>query len=143
MKLSTGLRNTILGVSSLKAALAGGQLMIYSGTVPADADQALGSAVLLSTIKNGGSGVNFDTAAVAGSIPKAPGETWSGVNVATGAATFFRHVLSSDTGALSTTALRIQGTVAVAGGDLNLTSVSLSSGATQTVDAYNVAQPAG
>lgn len=143
MKLSTGLRNSILSTGSLKAALAGGELRIYSGAVPADADASIGAAVLLSTIKNGSSGINFDAAAVAGVLNKAPGETWSGVNAASGAASFFRHVLAADSGALSTTAVRIQGTVAVAGADMNLTSVALSSGATQTVDFYSVAMPAG
>lgn len=143
MKLSTALRNALLSGSSLKAALAGGELRIYSGPVPAAADDAIGSAVLLSTIKNGSAGINFDAAAAGGVLGKAPAETWSGVNVAGGAASFFRHVLSADAGALSTTAPRIQGTVAVAGADLNLTSVALSSGATQTVDFYSVAMPAG
>ncbi|MFM9922751.1 hypothetical protein VLK31_07155 [Variovorax sp. H27-G14] len=143
MKLSTGLRNYLLSTGSLKAALAGGEIRIYSGTVPATADDAIGSAVLLVTIKNAGAGINFDTAAAAGVLPKAPGETWTGVNVATNSSSFFRHVLAADTGASSTTAARIQGTCAVAGADLNLTSTSLTSGATQTIDSYTVAQPAG
>lgn len=143
MKLSTALRNYILSSGSLKAALAGGEIRIYAGTVPTTADDSIGSATLLVTIKNAGAGINFDTTAAAGILAKAPGETWSGVNAATGTAAFFRHVLSADTGASSTTAVRIQGTCAVAGADINLTSVALTSGATQTIDAYSVAQPAG
>lgn len=143
MKLSTGLRNALLSGSSLKAALAGGELRIYSGTVPATADDPIGSATLLSTIKNGSAGINFDAAAASGVLNKDPSETWSGVNAASGAATFFRHVLSADSGASSTSAVRIQGTVAVAGADLNLTSAALTSGATQTIDFYSVAMPAG
>lgn len=142
MKTSTGLRNTMLGTSNLKSALAGGQMMFYSGTVPTDADQALGSAVLLCTLKNAGAGINFDAPA-SGILPKAAAETWSGTNVAAGVATFWRFVLSSDTGALSTTALRLQGTIAVAGADINLTSTSLSSGATQGLDFFSVALPTG
>lgn len=143
MKVSTGLRNAMLASSSIKAALDGGEIRIYGGPVPADADAAIGAATLLVTIKNAGAGINFDSAAALGVLAKDPAETWSGVNVATDAATFYRHVLSADTGALSTSALRLQGTVAVAGADLNLTSVALTSGATQTIDFYSVAMPAG
>lgn len=143
MKISTGLRNALLSGGSLKATLAGGEIRIYSGTVPADADASIGSATLLVTIKNGGSGINFAASAAAGVLNKASGETWSGTNAATGTASFFRHVLSADDGSASTTASRIQGTAAVAGADLNLTSVSLTSGATQTIDFYSVALPAG
>lgn len=142
MKLSTGLRNAMLSGGSLKASLDGGEIRIYSGTVPADADASIGSATLLCTIKNGGSGITFGAAA-AGVLPKASGETWSGTNAATGTASFFRHVLSADDGSSSSSAVRIQGTVAAAGADLNLTSVSLTSGAPQTVDFYSVAMPAG
>lgn len=143
MKPSTGLRNAILASSSLKTALDGGEIRIYAGNVPASADAAIGSATHLCTIKNDGDGITFDSAADAGVLSKNPAETWSGVNENTGTATFFRHVLSSDTGDESTTALRLQGTCAVAGADLNLTSVGLSSGATQTIDFYSVAMPAG
>lgn len=143
MKLSTGLRNALLSGGSLKASLDGGEIRIYSGTVPADADASIGSATLLVTIKNGGSGINFASSAASGVLNKASAETWSGTNAATGTASFFRHVLSADTGASSTSAVRIQGTTAVAGADLNLTSVSLTSGATQTIDFYSVAMPAG
>lgn len=143
MKLSTGLRNALLSGGSLKATLDGGEIRIYSGTVPADADASIGSATLLVTIKNGGSGINFASSAASGVLNKAAAETWSGTNAATGTASFFRHVLSADDGSSSSSAVRIQGTTAVAGADLNLTSVSLTSGATQTIDFYSVAMPAG
>lgn len=143
MKVSTGLRNALLATSSIKTALDGGEIRIYAGTVPADADAAIGGATLLVTILSGGSGINFDSTAAAGVLAKDPAETWSAVNVATGTATFYRHVLNADTGASSTSALRLQGTCAVAGADLNLTSVALTSGATQTIDFYSVAMPAG
>ena len=142
MKISTGLRNHVLASGSLKSALDGGEIRIYAGTEPASADDAIGSATLLVTIESGGSGINFDSAAAGGVLEKAPAETWNGVNVASGTATFYRHVLPGDTGAASTSAVRMQGTCAVAGADLNLTSVALTSGATQTVDFYSVAFPA-
>lgn len=142
MKLSTGTRNGLLSGGSLKSLLDGGELRLYSGTVPADADAALGGATLLCTIKNGGSGITFATAA-GGVMQKAGAETWSGVNAATGTASFYRHVLSADDGTSSSSAVRLQGTVGVAGADMNLSSVSLTSGATQTLNFYSIAMPAG
>ena len=143
LKASTGLRNTVLGGGSLKGALDGGLIKIYAGAAPASADDAVGGATLLCTVSlaSAGTGINFDAAAASGVISKAPGETWSGANAATGAAAWYRHVAPADDGTLSTTQARIQGTVAVAGADLNLSSVSLVSGATQTIDFYSVALP--
>lgn len=142
MKLSTGLRNGLLSGDSLKALLDGGELRIYAGTTPADADAAIGSATLLVTITNGGSGITF-SAASGGVMQKNSGETWSGTNAATGTAAFYRHVLTSDDGSASSTAVRLQGSVGLAGADMNLSSVSLTNGATQTINFYSISMPAG
>lgn len=142
IKISTGLANKVLDTGSVKSIFAAGFLKLYSGSAPADADAAVTGTLLCTiSISSGGTGVNFDTAAAAGVLAKAPAETWSGVNAATGSAGYFRHVAAGDTGASSTTQARIQGTVGTVGADLNLTSVSLVSGATQTLDYYTVALP--
>jgi len=143
LKASTGLRNKVLDTGSLKAALDGGKLNIYAGPVPATADDALGSATLLCavTLNSTGAGINFDAAAVNGVLAKDPGQVWSGVNVASGTATFYRHVATGDTGVLSTTQARIQGEIGTAGKEINLSSVALVSGATQALDYYSVALP--
>lgn len=142
IKISTGLSNKLLDTGSLKATLAAGFLKIYTGSAPADADAAATGTLLCTiSINSSGTGINFDTAAAAGVLAKAPGEVWSGVNAATGTAGYFRHVAVGDTGALSTTQARIQGAVGVTGADLNLTSVALVSTATQPIDFYTVAMP--
>lgn len=143
IKLSTGLRGKLMDTGSLKTILAAGLIKIYAGTVPADADAAV-TGTLLCTVSNNstGTGINFEAAAVSGVISKAPAETWSGANAATGTATYFRHVAADDDGTLSTTQARIQGTIATVGADLNLTSIALVSGATQTIDYYSVTIPA-
>ena len=144
LKASTGLRNRLMVTGSLKASLDGGLVRIYSGAEPLSADDALGAAVLLCTISNNsaGTGVTFaTTTASAGVAQKTVAEVWSGVNAASGTASFYRHVAAGDTGVLSTTEARLQGSVAVAGSELNLSSVALVSAATQTVDFYNVALP--
>lgn len=141
LKFSTGFRNSVLGTNPAKTVMAGGQIMIYSGPVPATADAALDpSCVLLTTITNNGVGINFD-APTGGSLPKAAAETWSGTNAATGTASFFRHVAPGDDATASTTQPRLQGSVATAGGELNLSDVNLVQGAVQSLDFYTLAFP--
>jgi len=143
MKISTGLAKAMLDTGSFSSNMDGMKLKIYSGTEPATADASLGSAVLLVTISDaGGAGaLQFEAAAVGNTIEKASAQSWSGVNAASGTASFCRMVLASDTGAASTTEIRIQGDVGVAGKFLNLSSVSLTSGATQTVDYLAITLP--
>jgi hypothetical protein len=142
IKISTGLANAVLATGSLKATMALGFLKIYTGSPPADADSAAtGTLITTISISSGGTGISFDTAAAAGVLAKAPAEVWSGVNGSTNVAGYFRHVAPGDTAAASTTQPRIQGTIGVTGSDLNLTSTSLVSAATQTIDFYTVALP--
>lgn len=144
LQASTGTRNSMLG--SMKTGLNAGLIKIFSGTKPATADAAIGSAVLLCTISlNGtGTGINFDTAAVSGVIVKAPAEVWNGTNVASGVAAFYRHVGPGDDGLLSSTEPRLQGNVGVSGSDLNLTAgTTLTSGIVTPVDSYSIELPAG
>jgi hypothetical protein len=145
-KTSTGLRNMLLDTGSLKNALDGGFINIYSGPVPDTADGGIDPAnTLLCTISVDGLGVghglHMDTAAVAGVLAKAPDESWRGTNVASGTASFYRHVASTDTGALSTTEARIQGAVGLVGAELNLSSVGLLNAAAQTIDYYVITLP--
>ncbi len=143
IKASTGLRTLLLGTSSLKTIFdAGSEIRIYSGPAPASADDAIGAATLLVTILAAGDPITFGAAA-GGILPKNPSEVWSGVNVATGTPTFYRHVLTADDGSASSSAPRYQGSVGVVGADMNLTASTLTSGATQTLDYHAVALPAG
>lgn len=146
-QVSTGLRNAMLGTSSLKDALADGFIKVYSCTlanIPASADAAItGDHTLLLTVYGDGisAGVNLGTAD-GGAIGKAAGETWAGPVLATGSAVFFRFVGASDTGAASTTQPRLQGRVGTAGAELNLSSLTLTSGNTQAVNYVNIGLPA-
>ena len=144
LKASTALRNNMLAVGSLKSQLDGGFILIYADTVPSDADASTGGARLLSTITVGGvagAGLTLDATAALGTIAKA-NEIWQGVNTTTGTATFWRFVKTGDTGGASTTAVRLQGNAAVSGSELVMTSVTLVSGATQTIDYFSVSLPA-
>ena len=142
IQLSTGAVDAMIGSTGLAGALeAGGmELRIYAGTLPADADAAIGGATLLVTIKNGASALTWDNPA-GGIISKPAGETWSGAAVATNTATFGRFVVASDTGTLSTTAVRIQGDVATIGAFINQDNAAMVSGAVQTVNSAQLVQP--
>ena len=75
VKASTGMRNYLLETGPLRSALNLGFLKLYSGTPPATADAALGSAgtnTLLCTISNNGTatGLTFEATASSGTIAK-------------------------------------------------------------------------
>jgi hypothetical protein len=138
MKMSTGLWNYVLATGCVKAAMAASELRVYGGVEPVRADDSIGSAVLLCTVKNAGAGINFDSTASARVLLKSPSETWASNNVADGVASFFRHVLPGDTGAASTSALRIQGSCGAGGADLNLEDAALVTGEPCPVSFYSV-----
>lgn len=143
VKTSTGLRNKVLDTGSLKTIFAAGFLKIYTGAEPASADDAATGTLLCTvSVNSTGTGTNMAAAAVAGVLPKLASEVWSGVNAASGVAGYYRHVAAGDDGTLSTTQVRIQGSVAVAGADLNISDVNLTAAATQTIDYYSIAWPA-
>ena len=144
VKASSGLRDKLAVTGSLKATMDLGFIRIYSGITPNTADDALGAAVLLCIVSNNSTatGLTFaTTTASAGVAQKTLAEVWSGVNVVSGTAAFYRQVAVGDDGTLSTTQARIQGAVGVSGAELNLSSTALVGGATQAVDFYNVAIP--
>lgn len=143
MKLSTGMQNKLLDTGSLKSILNGSLIKIYSGAEPADANAAVTGTLLCTVSVNGsGTGLTMAAAAASGVLAKNSGEVWKGTNATTGTAGYFRHVASGDDGTLSTTQARIQGSIAVSGADLNLSSTLLTGGAEQTIDYYSLALPA-
>lgn len=135
----------MLGQGSLKGAVDGSVIRIYSGTAPVTADEAVPvSATLLCEISvNGaGTGLTLSSTVADGLITKTSGEAWQGDNLVSGVASWFRMVQPADAGDSSTTAPRIQGSVEVAGGDLNLSNTALTAGATQTIDYFSMLLPA-
>jgi hypothetical protein len=141
LKLSTGLRDGMLDTSPFKTLMDASRLKLYSGAAPATADDAEGSLVVSIGSDAGDTHCHFLAAAVSGVLSKAA-DIWSGVASATATVSHFRLVVNTDTGVLSTTEIRMQGTVGTSGADLNMSSVSLQSGATQTIDTFNLTMPA-
>lgn len=142
IQLSTGAADAMIGYNGLAGALEDGgmELRMYAGAIPADADAAIGSATLLVTIKNGASALTW-VSPVGGVLTKSTGETWSGTAVATGTAVFGRFVTAADTGAASTTDVRVQGDVSTIGAFINLDNPAMVSGAVQTVNSAQLIQP--
>ena len=63
--------------------------------------------------------------------------------MATGTAGYFRYCAStSDAGGTSTTLVRIQGGVATSGSELNMSSTTITSAATTTIDTFDITMPA-
>jgi len=146
LKTSTGLRNYMLDTGPVKTALNLGFIRIYNGTPPLTADAAIGSEStndLLCTISNdaGVTGITMAAAAASGAISKNSSETWRGTNGNSGVASFYRHVGSADDTTLSTTQPRIQGSVALAGGEMNISDTSLVQNEDQKIDYYVINLP--
>lgn len=135
---STGLRVSMLTGPGVKPTMDGGEIRIYSGIRPAAADDSIGAAVLLCTVRlNGTNGIELD-ASTPGLLMKPVDDDWTGNSVSSGTATWFRICLPADVGGASPTAPRIQGTVGVVGADLNLDTVALTSGLPCPVASFSI-----
>ena len=130
LQISTGLAAAVVGTSSLADTLDGGVINIYAGTPPPTADAALGGATLLCSIQKGGTNP-LSPVANGTKLVKPTGETWQGVNAATGIATFYRYVVAGDDGTASTSQVRVQGNVGLTNAsEMTLIDVDFLSGVT-------------
>ncbi len=144
LSLSTGLRNGILDANPLNTLLAQGEIRIFSGAGPSTADDTQTGTLLvtINTVTGSGFDLSFKDTAVSGVLSKQT-NTWDGVAVATGTAGYFRYCAStSDGGGTSTTEVRIQGAVSTSGAELNMSSTSITSAATTTIDTFDITMPA-
>ena len=81
---------------------------------------------------------------VNGIIPKSTTETWSGVAAATGVPGWFRFEAAlTDAGALDSAdaIMRMDGAIGTSGAELNMATLSVTSGVTQTIDSFSVELP--
>lgn len=143
MKLSTGLRNALLGTGSFSSVMANCVIYIYSGTQPSDPDAAASGTLLMMVTVGGGSfshgtttnGLNWATPS-AGVITKAT-ETWSGTGLVTGTAGWFRccaNGTDSEPSDADTVRKSFDGSCSTSGAQMNMTSTTITSGATITFD---------
>jgi hypothetical protein len=148
LRLSTGLRNALLGTNCWKTLFTDGIMDIYSGTIPANADAIESGTLLVSiTVASGAftadaaaNGLEFTTPS-SGAITKNT-DVWSGVGAATGEAGYYRFYDNGYHTGSSSTAIRFDGTCAVSGGDLNMSDLTVTSALTTTVDTFSITLPA-
>lgn len=147
VRLSTQLRTNLAGSTGFAATFANGVIEIYSGTQPASADSAVTGTLLGTVTLNSGAfvpgvatnGLTFGAAAN-GAVSKSG--TWSFNGVAAGTAGWFRlKGNAADAGAISTTLPRLDGSIAVAGADLNLSNIVIAVGAPNTIDSFTFTIP--
>lgn len=87
-------------------------------------------------------GLYFDVPA-GGLVARPTGVVWSFSGIAAGVAGYFRLIGSAaDSEAVSTTLPRLDGSIATSGGDMGLSNITVAIGAPNTVDRFNVTQPA-
>jgi hypothetical protein len=77
--------------------------------------------------------LSFIGPVAAGQLQAPIGQVWSGTNIATGTARYFRWESDIDDGSQSIVLRRIQGTVATSGADMNISSTTFAAGAQFTV----------
>lgn len=130
----TGARNAAADavVDLVDAGASPGELRIYSGTKPADANAALAGNTLLAALV--GSDPFFGAAATGVATASAISSDTSAD--ATGTATFFR-IGSVNSGVFTPT---MQGEVGTSGSDLNLSSTSITAGGTVSVTSFTYTQ---
>jgi len=148
VRLSTQLRTNLAGSTGFGTTFANGVIEIYTGSQPGSADNAvsgtlLGTVTLASGAFTPGVSTNGLTFASAASGAIAKSGTWSFNAVATGTAGWFRFKgNATDAGGSSTSLPRLDGTVATSGGDMNLSNISIVSGAPTTIDSFTFTVPA-
>lgn len=124
---STGLSNIVL--EAVAAELNNGCIEIYTGAKPATADSPI-KGTLLGVITSGAlpftagspdNGLQFEANATDKTINKSPSQVWQFKAIATGTAGWLRiKANAADLGGNSTTAIRIDGTIAAYGGDASI-----------------------
>lgn len=147
--LSTGMRDSLAVTGSIQDTLMAGspatfKITVYDGPVPASANAALSGNTLLLTITNDADpiGLTLQTTATNGAVPKPGAEIWRGVAAASGTQSFFRiSRYAEDPSTASTTLVRIQGSCAAYGADLNLGVASLTATTSYTIGAFEIRSP--
>lgn len=118
-------------IAALDAALSGAvELILYSGTAPADADTALsGNSEVATCVISNVAGAVDNTGSAQATLTVS-----SDTNTTGGTATFFRIENSSNV-------VLLQGTVGTSGENLNLNDVAIPAGATLSVSSFTISMP--
>jgi hypothetical protein len=148
LRLSTGFRNAMLGTNCFRTIMLDGVIYIYNGGQPASADAAeTGTLAVVITLASGAfvpgaaaNGLEWDAPA-AGVISKAAAETWSGVGLADTSMGWFRFYDNARVQGASAVSVRFDGTVATSGSQIVLSSTTVRTGVTVTLDTFTFTLP--
>ena len=149
LRFSTALRNATIGTVGMAGALSTGVIEIYTGAQPATANDPVTGTLLGTVTLNGaaftpGSATNGLTFAAAadGAVSKSA-TNWQFSGLANGSAGWFRFKGNAvDAGGSSTTAVRLDGSIATSGGDMTIGNINVTTGAPNTVDQFVLTYPA-
>lgn len=116
LKTSTGYAYHVNNTGSARNALEGGGtagflLEFYKGTEPASPDDLAPGADKLATYSLGGNGTGMVWEGTGRLLRKPAAAVWQSTVAAAGTASWFRFVRVGDTGAASTSAQRLQGSI--------------------------------
>jgi hypothetical protein len=124
---------------------ANGNLYVQSAIAGLDFTLADGSGTGTLTVTSVEAAARVNTIQIedpaAGVVTKSA-DVWSGVGLAAGTAGYFRLVTSADLGTLNATDVRMQGNISTSGADLNLSNLNIAVGATQSIDTFQLTEPA-
>ena len=143
IRFSTGMVGGALSTGSVKSLFTNGIMYIYSGTQPADADNAE-TGDLLCIVSVGGAtftpgaataGLNFGDA-VGKKISKASGEAWSGDFLMAGTMGWFRLYDNARDQGASTTAIRLDGSVGTSRSDIDAVTTTATVGGSTTFNSF-------
>jgi hypothetical protein len=140
IKISGALRDHLLVTGSLTGALTGMVIRIYAGTEPTLPEDSVSGNTLLCVISDNktGSGLDFEATVSNGMLTKEGSQVWAGDCIDDGTATFYRLSGTGDTGGSSAVEKRVQGTVGIAGADLNVVSTSFVTDEEKRIDYYSI-----
>ena len=140
---------TILSVGkTFKDTFRNNVIRIYAGAAPADANAAETSTLLMKITKSSGAvvpgvaanGNNFDV--INTGVLSKDANVWSGTGLSDGTAGYWRMYDNGElTGAVATSK-RCQGLCGTSGTEFVMSSTSIVTGATVTLDSFNITQPA-
>ena len=148
LKLSTGMRNKMLraGGNSAVDCYADGYIEIRDGSQPATADAAETGNLLARITLNAGDYTNLvangiSPTCVGTALTKPGGETWKGIGLLAGVAGWWRWYDTAGTHGASTSAVRMDGAISQAGGQLRMGSTDIKVGTEVTIDSVNINFP--
>lgn len=149
VQISTAVVLAMLNTTGFKGATANGRLELKSGPPP-NPNSAMTGVVLALISQPGGSptpgsntayDINFD-AATTNTISKAAAETWSGVGIAAGQIGHYVYKGNpADDDSADPTKVRIIGSVAVSGADLNMPQITVAIGTPLSIPQFDFVHP--